>query len=64
MEECSKNIYGNEMIFNGTLNAISIDSVPQNDYKKVCVSFTLHIVLFVVILVTSTDISTVFIYFC
>ena len=46
------------MIYNGTLNAISL-----NDYKKVCGSCTLNIVLFAVFLVTSTVISTVFIYF-
>ena len=30
VEKCSKNIDENEMIYNGTLNAI-----PLNDYKKV-----------------------------
>ena len=46
------------MIYNRTLNAISI-----NYYKKVCDSCTLYIVLFAVFLVTSTVINTVFIYF-
>ena len=46
------------MIYNETVNTI-----PLNDYKKVCGSCTLYIVLFAVFLVTSTVISTVFIYF-
>ena len=46
------------MIYNETLNAI-----PLNDYKKVCGSCTLYIVLFVVFLLTSIVISSVFIYF-
>ena len=48
----------NELIYNETLNAI-----PLNDYKKMCSSCTLYIVLFVVFLVTTTVISKVFIYF-
>ena len=56
--ECSKNIDENEMIYNETL-----DRIPLNNYKKVCGSFTLYIVLFVVFLVTSIVISTAFIYF-
>ena len=58
VEECSKNIDENEMIYNETLNTI-----PLNDYKKVCGSCTLYIVLFVAFSVTSTVISNVFIYF-
>ena len=46
------------MIYNETLNAITL-----NDYKKVCGSCTLYIVLFTVFLLTSTVISSVFIYF-
>ena len=57
VEECSENVDENEIIYNGTLNAI-----PLNDYKKVCGSCTL-LYLFAVFLVTSTVISTVFIYF-
>ena len=52
------------MIYNETLNAILLNTIPLNDYKKVCGSFTLYIVLFAVFLVTGTVISTVFIYFC
>ena len=46
------------MIYNEILNTISL-----NDCKNVCGSCTLYIVLFVVFLVTSTVISSVFIYF-
>ena len=46
------------MIYNETLNEITL-----NDYKKMCGSCTLYIILFVVFLVTSTVISSVFIYF-
>ena len=49
------------MIFNGTLNVILLNAIPLNDYKKVCGSCTLYIVLFAVFLVTITAISTVFI---
>ena len=55
VEECSKNIDENGMIYNETLN------VSLSDYK--CGSCTLYIALFLVFLVTSTVISTVFIYF-
>ena len=57
LEECSKNIDKNEMIYNETLVAI-----PLNVHKKVCDSSTLYIVSFVVFLVTSIVISTAFIY--
>ena len=53
-----ENIDETEMIYNGTLNAIRL-----NDYKKACYSCILYIVLFAIFLVTSTIISTVFIYF-
>ena len=46
------------MIYNGTLNA-----VPLNDYKSVCSSYTIYIVLFAILLVISTIISSVFIFF-
>ena len=38
VEECSENINGNEMIYNGTLS----------DYENVCNSCTIYIVLFVI----------------
>ena len=34
VEECSENIDENEMIYNGTLNAILLDAISLNDYKK------------------------------
>ena len=55
VEECSKNIDENEMIYNETVN------VSFSDYK--CGSCTLYIVLFFIFLVTSVIISAVFIYF-
>ena len=58
VEECSKNIDENEMIYNENL-----DTIPLNDYKNVCASCALCIVLFVVFLATSLVISTAFIYF-
>ena len=58
VEECSKNIYEDEMIYNETL-----DTIPLNDYKKVSGCCTLCIVLLVVFLVASLVISTDFIYF-
>ena len=58
VEECSKNIDGNKMIYNGTVNTI-----PSIAIKKMCGSCKLDTVLFAVFLVTSTVISTVFIYF-
>ena len=58
IKECRENIDENEMICNETLIAITL-----NDYKKVCSSCTIYIVLFVIFLVTSTIISSVFIHF-
>ena len=42
VEECSENIDGNKMIYNGTLNVI-----PLNNYEKICNSCTVYIVLLV-----------------
>ena len=56
IEECSRNIYENE-----TLDIIPLDSIPLNVYKRICSSCMVHIVLFVVLLITS--ICCVFIYF-
>ena len=58
VEECSRNIDENEMIYNETL-----DTIRLNYYKKVCGSCAIYIVLFVVFLVTSLVISSAFIYF-
>ena len=58
LEECSKNIDGNEMLHNETLNL-----TPLNVYKKVCNPCTIYIVLFAVFFIASICISIVFIYF-
>ena len=58
VEECSGNIDGNKMLHNETL-----DEIPLNDYKKVCNSCTICIVLFAVFFITSICISSFFIYF-
>ena len=55
LEECSKNIDGNEMLHNETLNVI-----PLNVYKKACNSCTIYIVLFAVFFLTGICISTFF----
>ena len=51
VEECSENIDGNEMIYNETLN------------ENLCNSCTIYIVLFVIFLIISLSIRSVFIYF-
>ena len=58
VEECSENIDGNEIIYNGTVNAI-----PLNDYKIVCNSCTINLALFIIVFIISISISSVFIYF-
>ena len=58
VEECSDNIDGNKMIYNGTVNPI-----PLNDYGKICNSFTVYIVLLLIFFIMSISISSVFIYF-
>ena len=55
VEECGENIDGNEMLYNETLDVISL-----NDYKKVCNSCTIYIVLFAAFFITSICISSVF----
>ena len=62
-EECSENIDRNKMLYNETLNTILLNAIPLNDNKKECGSSKLYIVLFAVFLITSTVISSVFIYF-
>ena len=51
VEECSENINGKEMTYDKTENA------------KVCNSCIIYIVLFVIFLIISISISSVFIYF-
>ena len=63
VEEYIENIDENEMLYNETLDVISLNTIPLNIYKNVDGSCTLYIVLLAVFLVTSTVISTVFIYF-
>ena len=58
VEEYIENIDGNEMLYNETLDVILL-----NVYKKVCSSCMIHIVLFVVFLITSICICFAFIYF-
>ena len=53
VEECRKNIDGNKIIDNETLNANA----------KVCNSCIIYIILFVIFLIISISISNVFIYF-
>ena len=48
VEECRENINGNKMLYNETWNVTSL-----NEYKKVCNSCTLCIVLFAVFFITS-----------
>ena len=53
VEECSENIDGNKMIYNGTLN----------DNENVCNSCTVYIILLVIFFIIRMSISNVFIYF-
>ena len=55
VEECIENIDENKMLHNETL-----DVIPLNDYKKVCDSCTIYIVLFPVFFITSIYISRCF----
>ena len=64
VEECSENIDGNKMLYNETLDVISLNAIPLSVCKKVCGSCTLYIVLSAVFFITSICISSVFIYFC
>ena len=48
VEECSENVDGNEMIYDGTLN----------DYRRVCNSCTKYIVLFIIAYLTIIGISS------
>ena len=57
VEECSENIYENK-----TLDIIPLNAVLLNVFKKVCNSCMVYIVLFVIFLITSICICSVFIY--
>ena len=63
VEECIENTDGNKILHNETLNAILLNMIPSNDYKKVCGSCTLYIALFAVFFITNICISSVIIYF-
>ena len=56
VEECSENIDGNEIIYNDTLYAISL-----NDYRNVCNSCAMYIVSFAIFLIISVSIIFIFI---
>ena len=51
------------MLYNETLDVISLNAILLKVYKKVCGSCTLYIVLFAVFFIASICISSVFIYF-
>ena len=51
------------MLYNETLNAIPLNEILLNVYKNVCNSCMVYIVLFVIFLITSICICSVFIYF-
>ena len=51
------------MLYNETLDVISLNTIQLNVCKKVCNSCTIYIVLFAVFFITSICISSVFIYF-
>ena len=53
VEECSENIDGNEIIYNGTLN----------NYGKICNSCTVYIALLAIFFIVIISISSAFIYF-
>ena len=53
LEECNENIDGNEMLYNKTLDVISLNAVPLNVYIKKCNSCTIYIILFAVFFITS-----------
>ena len=58
VEEFSENVDGSEMIYNSILNAILL-----NDYRKICNSCTVYIILLAIFFIISISISSVFIYF-
>ena len=62
VEECSENIDGNEMLYNETLDVISLNAIPLNIYKKESDSCTIYIVLFAAFFIISIYISSVFHY--
>ena len=57
VEECSENIDGNEMIYNGTWM-----NMNMNEYEIVCNSRTIYIVLFSIAFLITIGISSALIY--
>ena len=57
VEECSENIDGNEMIYNGTWM-----NTNMNEYEIVCNSRTIYIVLFSIAFLITIGISSALIY--
>ena len=57
VEECSENIDGNEMIYNGTWM-----NMNMNEYEIVCNSRTIYIVLFSIAFVITIGINSTLIY--
>ena len=51
------------MLYNETLDVISLNVIPLNVYKKVCGSCTLNIILFAAFFIMTICISSVFICF-
>ena len=62
VEECSENIDGNKMLYNETLDVISLNTVPLNVYKKECGSCTLCM-YYLLYFIKSICVSSFFIYF-
>ena len=56
VEECSRNIDATEMLYNETLNAISLKT-------KACNFCTIYIVLFAIFLIITINVGSAFIYF-
>ena len=45
LEECSENIDVNEMLYNETLDVISLNTIPLNVHKNVCNSCTIYSII-------------------
>ena len=48
VEECGESIDGNKLLHNETFNGIFLNTIPLNDFKKVCGFCILYIVLLVI----------------
>ena len=52
------------MLYNETLDVVSLDAIPLNVYKNVYInSWTIYIIIFAAFFIASICISSVFIYF-